>query len=135
MVVEMVQNSTFQNFLHIQHLFIHIQHLYAFSINIYSRSTFIFMQNSTPLYIINSYICSQSYYPFRNFLSIQQFFHSFKIYCAFLLRMEVMYFLQLINRGQRRSANDHWKFQKTPTTFVVLRTFKTLPDYSPTIFH
>ena len=35
MVVEMVQNSTFQNFLHIQHSFIHIQHLYVFSINIY----------------------------------------------------------------------------------------------------
>ena len=35
MVVEMVQNSTFQNFFHIQHLFIHIQHLYVFSINIY----------------------------------------------------------------------------------------------------
>ena len=34
-VVEMVQNSTFQYFLHIQHLFIHIQHLYVFSINIY----------------------------------------------------------------------------------------------------
>ena len=53
MVVEMVQNSTFKNFIHIhnlfidiqhmfidiQHLFIHIQHLYVFSINIYSSST------------------------------------------------------------------------------------------------
>ena len=58
MVVKMVQNSTFQNFIHIQHLFIHIQHLYVFSINIYQRSTFIFMQNSTPIFIFNSYICS-----------------------------------------------------------------------------
>ena len=74
MVVEMMQNSTFQNCLHIQHLFIHIQHLYVFSINIYSRSTFIFRQNSTPKFIFNSYICSQNYYLFRNFLSIQHFF-------------------------------------------------------------
>ena len=28
MVVEMVQNSTFYNFIHIHHLFIHIQHLF-----------------------------------------------------------------------------------------------------------
>ena len=80
MVVEMVRNSTFQNFIHIQHLFIfiHIQHV--ISINIYSRSTFIFIQNSTPVFIFNRYICLQNYYPFRNSLSIQQFIIHFKTY-------------------------------------------------------
>ena len=78
MFVEMVQNSTFQNFIHIQHLFIHIQHLYVFSINIYSSPTFIFIQNLTPIFIFNSYICSQ-YFLFEKFLFIQQFF----IYSSF----------------------------------------------------
>ena len=73
MVVGMVQNSKFQNFIHIEHLFIHIQHLCVFRINIHSRSTFIFMQNSTPVFIFNSYICSQNYYPFRNFHPFNNF--------------------------------------------------------------
>ena len=61
MVVGMVQNSTFENIIHIQHLFINIQHLCVFGIDIHSRSTFIFMQNSTLVFIFNSYICSQNY--------------------------------------------------------------------------
>ena len=106
---------------------------------IFMNSAFIFVQNSTPIFIFNSYICSQNYYPFRNYLSIQQFL--FKIYCASLLRMEVTYFLQRMNRGQRRSASDHWNLEKIPTAFAVqwgkappIRTFKTFPDYSPTMF-
>ena len=51
MVVEMLQNSTFQNFIHIQHLyvfsviFIHFQHLYLFKIqHLYLYSTIRFGQ-------------------------------------------------------------------------------------------
>ena len=59
MVVEMVQNSTLSNFIHIRHLFIHIQHLFigiqhlvihiqhlfVFSVDIYSGSSnYIYIQ-------------------------------------------------------------------------------------------
>ena len=49
MVVEMVQNSTFQNFIHIQNLFIHIQHLYLFNIQyLYLYSSVIFLDKIIP---------------------------------------------------------------------------------------
>ena len=74
MVVEMVQNSTFQDFIHIPHLFIEYSRFVCIlSMNIYSLSTFIFIQNLTPIFMFKSCICSQHYCPFRNVLSIQQF--------------------------------------------------------------
>ena len=59
-VIYMVQNSTFENFIHIQHLFIHIKHLYVFSINICSK--------------FNTYIYIQQLYLFTKLLSIQNLF-------------------------------------------------------------
>ena len=109
MVVEMMQNSTFENFIHIQHLFIHSQHFYLFSINICSK--------------FNTYIYIQQFYLFTKLLSIQKLlihsttFYSFKNYCASLLRMEVTYFLQQINRGQQRSTSNHWNFEKDSDRF------------------
>ena len=35
--------------------------------------------------------------------------------------MEVTHFLQRINRGQRRSASDHWNFEKIPISFEFQR--------------
>ena len=111
MVVEMVQNSTFENFIHIQHLFIHIQHFHLFSINICSK--------------FNTYIYIQQFYLFTKLLSIQKLFihsttfYSFKNYCASLLRMEVTYFLQQINRGGSKEARaiDQWNFEKDTDRF------------------
>ena len=103
MVVEMVQNPTFENFLHIRQLLIHIQHLYVFSIN--KLSTF-------DIYIyakFNTYLYLQQLYLYTKWLSIQKFFihstifYSFKIYCASFLLMEVTCFLQLINRGSKEA--------------------------------
>ena len=72
----------------------------------------------------NTYIYIQQFY-FLTKLSIQKLFihsttfYSFKIYCASLLRMEVTYFLQRMNRGQRRSASDHWNFEKYTDCFCT----------------
>ena len=119
-VVEMVQNSTFKNFIHIQHLFIDIQHLYLFSITICSK--------------FNTYIYIQQFYMFTKLLSIQKLFihsttfYSFKIYCSSLLHMEVTYFLQRMNRVQRRSASDHWNFDKILTAFALSSARKGSAD-------
>ena len=99
MVVEMVQIQHFK--------IIFIFNIYSFIFNICIYSALIIVQNSTPIFIFNSSICSQNYHPFRNYLSIQQTFYSFKIYCASLLR------------GQRRSASDHWNFEKYTDRFCT----------------
>ena len=51
----------------------HFKILFIFNICIYSALRF--LQNSTPIFFLfNSSICSQNYYPFRKYLSIQQLF-------------------------------------------------------------
>ena len=57
---------------HFETLFIF--NIYSFIFNICIYSALIFVQNSTPIFIFNSSICSQNYYLFRNYLSIQQLF-------------------------------------------------------------
>ena len=53
----------------------------SYSTFIHSYSTLLFVQNSTPIFIFNSSICSQNYYhsetiyPFNNFLFIQDLLH------------------------------------------------------------
>ena len=126
----------FKNFIHIQHLFIHIQHMYLYS-------ALIFVQNSTPIFICNRSICSQNYYPFRNYLSIQQLFiHStFTAHLSYVWKWctscsgwtggseEVQ---AIIGTLKRYRPLLHWvKRGKAPP----IRTFKTLPDYSLTMFH
>ena len=79
----------------------------------YSYSTFVFVFSINICSKFNIYICIQHLYLFTQLLSIQKLFihsttfYSFKIYCASLLRMEVTYFLQRMNKGQRRSASHH----------------------------
>ena len=59
----------------IQHFkILFIFNIYSFIFNICIYSALLFVQNSAPLFIFNSSICSQNYYPFRNYLSIQQLF-------------------------------------------------------------
>ena len=59
----------------IQHFkILFIFNIYSFIFDICIYSALLFVQTSTPIFIINSYICSQNYYPFRNYLSIQQLF-------------------------------------------------------------
>ena len=85
--------------------------MHLFSINICSK--------------FNTYIYIQQFYLFKKLLSIYKLFihsttfYSFKIYCASLLRMGVTYFLQRMNRGQRRSASDHWNFEKDTDRFFT----------------
>ena len=122
MVVEMVQNSTFENFIHIQHLFIHIQHFHLFSINICSK--------------FNTYIYIQQFYLFTKLLSIQKLFihsttfYSFKNYCASLLRMEVTYFLQQINRGaaKKHEQSINGTLKKILTAFGMSSARKAFAD-------
>ena len=119
-------NLTFWNFINIQHLFIqihhlfiyihhlyiHIQHLCVFSISIYSSSTFMLIKlhlHSTIIFIqkVTFILC-------LDFIHSKVFIHStifywFKIYCASLLRIEVVHFLQLINRGPVQMG---WNFEK-----------------------
>ena len=68
-----------------------IQHLYLYS---------------TVLFVHKIIIHSETIYPFNNFLFIQDL-------------LEVMYFLQRMNRGQRRSASDHWNFEKDTDRFCT----------------
>ena len=59
----------------IQHFkILFIFNIYSFIFNICIYSALLFVQNSTPIFIFNSSICSQNYYPFRKYLSIQQLF-------------------------------------------------------------
>ena len=51
---------SYSTFIHSYSTFVSIQHHYLFKI--------------APIFIFNSSICSQNYYPFRNYLSIQQLF-------------------------------------------------------------
>ena len=92
---------------------------YSYSTFIHSYSTFVsiqhlFVQNSTPIFMFNNSICSQNYYPFRNYLSVQQLFIHSRFTAHLPYALEVTYFLQRMNRGQRRSASDHWNFEKIP---------------------
>ena len=106
-----------QLFIHIQHLFIHIQHLYVFSININSSSTFMFIKlhlHSTIIFIENvTFIFCSQFYPFKSFLSIQQFFILSTIKVHLLLCMEVRHFLQPINWGSCRSRGILIKIMST----------------------
>ena len=96
------------------------KHLYLFSITICSK--------------FDTYIYIQQFYLFPKLLSIQKLFihsttfYSLKIYCASLLCMEVTYFLQWMNRGLRRSASDHWNFEKIPTAFALSSVRKGSAD-------
>ena len=100
---------------------------YSYSTFIHSYSTFVFVFSINICSKFNTYIYIQQFYLFTKLLSIQKLFihsttfYSFKIYCASLLRMEVTYFLQRMNRGQRRSASHHWNFEKIPTAFALDR--------------
>ena len=98
---------------------------YSYSTFIHSYSTFVFVFSINICSKFNTYIYIQQFYLFTKLLSIQKLsihsttFYSFKIYCASLLRMEVTYFLQRMNRGQRRSASHRWNFEKIPTAFAL----------------
>ena len=79
--------------------------LYSYSTFIHSYSTFVFVfsinfcfQNSAPIFIFNSSICSQTYHPFRNYLSIQQLF--ILLSCTLVL----LYLFGLKDSGQAEGS-------------------------------
>ena len=107
---------------------------YSYSTIIHSYSTFVFVFSINICSKFNTYIYIQQFYLFTKLLSIQKLFihlttfYSFKIYCTSLLRMEVTYFLQRMNRGQRRSPSHHWNFEKIPTAFALSSARKGSTD-------
>ena len=122
---------------------------YSYSTFIHSYSTFVFLFSINICSKFNIYICIQQFYLFTKLLSIQKLFiystsfYSFKIYCASLLRMEVTYFLQQMNRGSKEAQAIIRTFKRYRLFLrwvqrgkaPPIRTFKTLPDYSPTMSH
>ena len=110
-----------------------IFNIYSFIFNICIYSSLLFVQNSTPIFIFNSSICSQNYYPFRNYLSIQQLFlhSSFTAHLYYARKWHTSRVVQWMNRGQRRSASDHWNFEKISTALALSSVMKGSAD--PTI--
>ena len=85
-----------------------IQHfkIYSYSTFIHSYSTFVSIQHYYLFKIQHLYLYSTVLFVHKIIIHSTTFY-SFKIYCTSLLRMELTYFLQRMNRGQRRSASDH----------------------------
>ena len=107
---------------------------YSYSTLIHSYSTFVFLFSTNICSKFNTYIYIQQFYLFTKLSSIQKLFihsttfYSFKVYCASLLYLEVTYFLQRMNRGQRRCASHHWNFEKIPTVFALSSARKGSAD-------
>ena len=100
---------------------------YSYSTFIHSYSTFVSIQRYYLFKIQHLYLYSTVLFVHKIIIHSTTFY-SFKIYCASLLRMEVTYFLQQMNRGQRRSASDHWNFEKIPTVFALSSARKGSAD-------
>ena len=105
---------SYSTFIHSYSTFVSIQHYYSFKI----QHRYLY---SSVLFVHKIIVHSETIYPFNNF-------YSFKIDCASLLRMEVTYFLQRMNRGQRRNASDNWNFEKIPTAFALSSAKKGSAD-------
>ena len=108
--------------------------IYSFIFNICIYSALLFVQNSTPIFIFNSSICSQNYYPFRNYP-----FNNI-LFIQDLLRISLTHGSDVLpavdEQGvakKRKRSLELWK--DTDPKAPLIRTFKTLPDYSPTMFH
>ena len=102
----------FSKWCKIQHFKIFfIFNIYSFIFNICIYSALLFVQNSTPIFIFNGFICSQNYYPFRNYLSIQQL-----LFIQDLLRISLTHGSDILpavdEQGaakKRKRSLEHWK--------------------------